>query len=252
MSFPDFKRIGCRILQYFCDNMSEPGPRILKKSRGKPNLWRESCVFICGLQADGLGKCRSFSMLDGLKMNLAAILTRCRAGDALAWEALVRQYQSRIYGMAYHYLGNPEDARDAAQEVFVRIFQNLAACGDAEMFLPWIIRIARNACIDHLRRRKARSQGKDVALDAIADLADRGNTPEQQWLDNSRKRLIYRALQELTALNREIILLKEIQGLQLDEIATILNAPLGTIKSRSNRARIELARKVMALSGEQG
>ena len=185
-------------------------------------------------------------------MNLAAILTRCRAGDALAWEALVRQFQTRIYGVAYHYVGNAEDARDLAQEVFVRIFQNLAACTSAEMFLPWIIRIARNACVDHLRKRRARPQGKDVALDVIADLPDHGNTPEQQWEDNSRKRLIYRALKELTGLNREIILLKEIQGLQLDEIASILKVPLGTIKSRSNRARIELARKVMALSGEQG
>src|SRR5512143_1488929 len=122
-------------------------------------------------------------------MDLAAILIRCKAGDALAWEALVRQFQARIYGIAYHYVGNAEDSRDLAQEVFVRIFQNLASCSDAEMFLPWIIRIARNACIDHLRKRKARSQGRDVALDAIAELRDPLNTPEQQWADNSRKRL---------------------------------------------------------------
>jgi RNA polymerase sigma-70 factor (ECF subfamily) len=183
-------------------------------------------------------------------MNLSVILTRCKAGDALAWEALVRHFQSRIYGIAYHYVGNTEDARDLAQEVFVRIYQNLQACEDAGMFLPWIIRIARNACIDHLRRRKSRSQGKDVALEEVPNLQDPGNTPEQQWAANSRKRLIYRALKELTDLNREIILLKEIQGLQLDEIASLLKVPLGTVKSRSNRARIELARKVMALSGE--
>ncbi|MGA2260615.1 MAG: sigma-70 family RNA polymerase sigma factor [Acidobacteriota bacterium] len=186
----------------------------------------------------------------GPKMNLSVILTRCKAGDALAWEALVRHFQSRIYGIAYHYVGNTEDARDLAQEVFVRIYQNLQACEDAGMFLPWIIRIARNACIDHLRRRKSRSQGKDVALEEVPNLQDPGNTPEQQWAANSRKRLIYRALKELTDLNREIILLKEIQGLQLDEIASLLKVPLGTVKSRSNRARIELARKVMALSGE--
>ncbi len=182
-------------------------------------------------------------------MDLALVLERCKTGDSLAWEALVRSYQSRIYGIAYHYVGNVEDARDLAQEVFVRIYQNLHACANAGMFLPWIIRIARNACIDHLRRRNARSPGgRDVPMDAIADLVDRRNTPEQEWASNSRKRLIYKALQQLTDLNREIIILKEIQGLQLEEIASLLGVPLGTIKSRSNRARIELARRVMALS----
>jgi len=183
-------------------------------------------------------------------MNLPLVLERCKAGDALAWEALVRQYQSRIYGLAYHYVGNPEDARDLAQEVFVRIYQNLDDCVNAEMFLPWAIRIARNACIDQLRRKSARSHGRDIGLEEIADLPDPGNTPEQQWVADARKRLVYRALDELTALNREIILLKEIQGLQLEEIASLLKVPLGTVKSRCNRARIELARKVMALSSE--
>jgi RNA polymerase sigma-70 factor (ECF subfamily) len=183
-------------------------------------------------------------------MNLSLLLDRCRTGDALAWEALVRQYQSRVYGIAYHYVGNAEDARDLAQEIFVRVYQNLTVCANEEMFLPWMIRIARNACIDHVRRRKARSYGRELPLDAITTLSDHGNNPEQQWASDSRKRLIHRALKELTDLNREIILLKEIQGLQLEEIASLLKVPLGTVKSRSNRARIELAQKVMALSGE--
>ena len=89
-------------------------------------------------------------------MDLSAILRRCREGDELAWEALVRQFQARIYGLAYHFVGNAEDARDLAQETFIRLYQNLALCPDENGFLPWIIRIARNACIDHLRRKKAR------------------------------------------------------------------------------------------------
>jgi RNA polymerase sigma-70 factor (ECF subfamily) len=184
-------------------------------------------------------------------MDLAALLTKCKAGDALAWEALVRQFQPRIYGISCHYLGNPEDARDLAQEIFVRIFRGLESCANADMFLPWVIRIARNACIDHLRRKKARPQVRDVPLDAISEMPDRGASPEQQWAQNSRRHLIHSALKELTGLNREIILLKEIQGLQLGEIASLLQVPLGTIKSRSNRARIELARKVAALGGER-
>lgn len=186
----------------------------------------------------------------GHTMELDAILDRCRAGDALAWEALVRTFQSRIYAIAYHYVNNPEDARDLAQEVFVRVYQRLDTCPDPGMFLPWIIRITRNACLDHLRRRKARHYDRKVGLEAVAELPDRRDTPEQQWAHDSRKLLIYRALQELTGLNREIILLKEIQGLQLEEISSMLNVPLGTVKSRSNRARMELARKVMELSSE--
>jgi len=183
-------------------------------------------------------------------MNLSVILDRCKAGEALAWETLVRRYQSRLYGIAYHYVGNAEDARDLAQDVFVRMYQNLHHCADERMFLPWMIRIARNACIDHLRRRSARAYQKEIPLEKIPDMKDRGNTPEQQWAENSRKRLINEALRGLSDLNREIILLKEIQGLRLEEIASLLNVPLGTVKSRSNRARIELSRRVMALSGE--
>jgi len=183
-------------------------------------------------------------------MDLTLILDRCKEGDPLAWEALVRKYQSRVYGIAYHYVGQVEDARDLSQEIFVRIYQNLRDCSGEEMFLPWIIRISRNACIDHLRRRKARWHGKEVALDDIAALPDHGRTPADQWAADTRKRLIHRALKELTDLNREMILLKDIQGLQLGEISSLLRVPLGTVKSRCNRARVELARKVIALNGE--
>jgi RNA polymerase sigma-70 factor (ECF subfamily) len=185
-------------------------------------------------------------------MDLSEILRSCRSGDELAWEALVRLHQARVYAIAYHYLGSPEDARDLAQEVFVRIYQNIHLCADEQMFIPWMIRIARNACVDYLRRRKARPPAQDVDVVEATHLASGGRNPEEEWAESSKKRLIYRALRELTDINREIILLKEILGLSLDEIASALKVPLGTVKSRSNRARIELAQKLMALAGEYG
>jgi RNA polymerase sigma-70 factor (ECF subfamily) len=180
-------------------------------------------------------------------MDLALLLERCRQGDELAWEALVRQYQARIYGITFHYTGNREDAGDLAQEVFVRIYRNLRFCTDAQGFLPWIIRIARNACIDHLRKKKTRPVSSAVPADEMTGLRAQGLDPEEQWTANARRRLVYRALRELTLLNREIILLKEILGLSLEEIASLLQVPVGTVKSRSNRARIELAQKVLDL-----
>ncbi len=180
-------------------------------------------------------------------MDLDALIQRCREGDELAWEALVREYQSRVYGIAYHYAGNREDARDLAQDIFVRVYRKLRLCPEAGAFVPWLIRIARNVCIDHLRRRKVRSPAVDVPVEEAPHLAAGGDNPEQQWLRNARKRMIYKALDSLTSLNKEIILLKDIQGLSLEEIASLLRVPLGTVKSRCNRARIELAQKVLAL-----
>ncbi len=183
-------------------------------------------------------------------MDLSIVLERCRGGDELAWEVLVRAYQARIYGVAYHYVGNAEDARDLAQEAFIRLYQNLTLCPDEKGFLPWLIRITRNACIDHLRRKSARPPGQDIAADEMLDLRSTARDPEQLYAADARKRLIYRALREMTEINREIILLKDIQGLALEEIASMLNVPLGTVKSRSNRARIELAQRLTLLGGD--
>jgi RNA polymerase sigma-70 factor (ECF subfamily) len=181
-------------------------------------------------------------------MDLAQILERCQNGDELAWEVLVRQFQSRVYGIAYHYTGTREDARDVAQDVFIRLYQNIDDCKGSDRFIPWMIRIARNACIDFLRRGRVRPKATDAVENCLDHLAASQDNPEQEWFAHSRRRLIHRALQELTELSREIIVLKDIQGLPLEQIAEMLEIPLGTAKSRSNRARLELAQKVLAIS----
>lgn len=170
-----------------------------------------------------------------------------RTGDELAWEAFVRQFQSRVFGLAYHYTTQAEDARDLAQEVFIRIYENLALIPDEDGCLPWILRITRNACIDHLRRRKARPPLWDLPAEELFDLRSTERNPEDLHFEAARKGLVHRAMQELTDLNREIILLKEIQGLGIEEIAAILGIPVGTVKSRSHRARLELAQALTAV-----
>ncbi len=181
-------------------------------------------------------------------MELTELVGRCLEGDKLAWEVLVRNYQSRIYGFAYGYVGNADEARDLAQDIFIRIYQKLGTCRDPERFLPWTIRIARNVCVDHLRRRKVRPAAHDTPVDEMFDLASDGPDPEERFTAESRKQLIHQGLQELSRINREVILLKDIQDLKLTEVASVLKVPVGTIKSRLNRARIELARAVLALS----
>jgi len=182
-------------------------------------------------------------------MEIAELLQRCRRGDQLAWEALVRQYQSRVYGLAWHYMRNQEEARDVAQEAFVRIYTKLSSFKESEAFLPWLLRLTHNVCIDHIRRAKARPPASDLPVGEGPELPDSGMSPEGHAMASSRQRLLYRALDRLSAPYREMILLKDIQGLQLEEIASMLDLPLGTVKSRSNRARLELARAVTRMGG---
>ena len=184
--------------------------------------------------------------------DLATLVDRCRRGDDLAWEAFVRRFQARIYGLAFHYLRDPEEARDVAQEIFVQIYRKLDTFRENENPVPWMLRVGRNLCIDRLRRIKARPPSADIPAEEATELTATGPSPEESAETEVRRRLVYRALDGMSDRNREMILLKEIQGLKLDEIAKLLKEPLGTIKSRSNRARVELAARVRALDPSYG
>jgi RNA polymerase sigma-70 factor (ECF subfamily) len=177
------------------------------------------------------------------------LMDRCQNGDELAWEVLVRQHQGRVCSIALGYVGEQDEANDLAQEIFVRVYERLHTCAEPDRFVYWLTRIARNACIDHLRRRKARPPRQDIPAEDMTALSDGRPTPEDDWVRSSRKKMVYRALQELSDINREIILLKDIQDLPLEEIANMLDLPLGTIKSRSSRARVELAQVISGMGG---
>jgi RNA polymerase sigma-70 factor (ECF subfamily) len=183
--------------------------------------------------------------------DLDLLLSRCRQGDALAWEDLVRRYQARIYGFALHYLRDQEEARDVAQEIFIKMFQHLSGIRDSRTFLPWMLRLARNRCIDRIRSRNARPQGLPAAAGCAPESTSLNLSPEDSMLADARRSLLYRALATLTAANREIVQLKDLEQLKLEDISTRLGLPLGTVKSRSNRARSELAKAVHSLAAAE-
>ena len=89
--------------------------------------------------------------------DVSTLLERCRQGDDLAWEALVRRYQGRVYSVAYHYMRNADEARDMAQEIFIRIYERLNTFQGGAGFLSWMLSLSRNACVDRLRRKAARA-----------------------------------------------------------------------------------------------
>ncbi len=185
-------------------------------------------------------------------LDLDTLLERCRRGDDLAWEALVRRYQGRVFAVAFHYLRDREEARDAAQEIFIKVYQNLHSVQQGQRFVPWLLRLARNACVDRLRRLKVRTPAVAVPVEESYDLATAEPSPEEASIAGTRRSLLYRAIARLGDNSREMILLKEIQQLKLEEIAELLALPLGTVKSRSHRARVELAEAVYELDPSYG
>jgi RNA polymerase sigma-70 factor (ECF subfamily) len=180
------------------------------------------------------------------------LIDRCRQGDDQAWEAIVRQYQGRVFAVALHYLRDREEARDTAQDIFVKVYQQLGSLREGDAFLPWLLRLARNSCIDRLRRLKVRTPAVSVPVDDAPHIPAPDLTPEEVSLLGARHGLVYRALGLLSSKNREMILLKDIQELKLEEISKQLALPLGTVKSRSNRARVELAKAVRSLDPSFG
>ncbi len=185
-------------------------------------------------------------------MQVETLIDRCRQGDGLAWEALVRLYQGRVYSVAWHYMRDSEEARDMAQEIFIRVYRKLDTFHGGETFLPWMMKLARNACLDRLREKAVRPPLSDIPVDEGLPLPDQGPTPEESSEASERRRLLYSALERMSDKGREMILLKEIQGLKLEEISDLLQLPIGTVKSRSNRARFELAVALRGLDPSYG
>ncbi len=186
--------------------------------------------------------------------DLELIVQRCREGDELAWEALVRQFQGRVFALALHYVRSREEARDVAQEVFIRVWRGLPNFQLTASFIPWLLKITRTCSIDHVRRRKARPPAEDLLADEMHTLSDPSMRPDELAEMESRRSLVHRALQQIGDMHREILQLQEIQELPLNEVAQMLGIPEGTAKSRASRARAELARAVIRLEpvGEVG
>jgi len=180
-------------------------------------------------------------------MELPELLDRCRSGDRLAWETLVRQFQGRVYGLARQYASDPEEARDLAQEAFVRVWRSLNTFRGHETFVSWLLMLTRNLCVDQLRRKAARPPAQDVDSRTATGLADPADLPDEELVIARRRSLVQRAIARMTERNREVLILQEIHGLKVEEVASILKLPVGTVKSRASRARIELARTVLEL-----
>ena len=174
----------------------------------------------------------------------AELVRRCRAGDSVAWEHVVQEYSRRVYNLAYRFTGRHETAEDLTQEVFVRVYRSLeqydAQAGD---LANWLMRLARNLVIDDYRRRtRTPTDLGDDLEDHSYHLESRTDTPDRGVERTERAKQVHAAIAKLPHDLRECVILRDIEELTYQEIVDILNIPLGTVKSRINRGRIDLAK----------
>ena len=173
------------------------------------------------------------------------IVQRVLEGDTNAFEELVLEYEKKVYSVALRMLNNSEDAADMTQEAFIKAYNSLSGFRGDSKFSVWLTRIVSNLCLDFMRSRNRRptvslsmedEDGEDVQL----DIADTSQSPEQLLERSLTRESVRRGLQSLPEDYREILLLREIQGLSYDEIAAALDIEVGTVKSRIFRGRKKL------------
>ncbi len=176
----------------------------------------------------------------------ADLVPRCRAGDEVAWRELVTRHTRKVFGLAYRFTGRVDEAEDLTQEVFVKVYQTLGRYRESEgPFGGWLMAVARNHVIDHYRRGRQERLRRATDPAILESIPARQEHPVAGLEREERKRLVHSGLRALPLDLRLPLILCDLSGMPYEEIASELGIPLGTVKSRINRARLELAKRLL-------
>jgi len=191
---------------------------------------------------------------------VAKLVRQCMAGDAQAWQQLVVSQHRRIYAICYRFTGSCSDAEDLTQDVFLKLYKNLASFDTQKgSFQTWITTLARNLLVDHFRRTRLdrASDSLDATFDGDEDgptmaerLADPRPSQEHHVAGLELKARVQGALKQLSPELREAVILRDLEDMDYKEIAQVLRIPEGTVKSRISRGRGELARLLQRIEGQ--
>jgi RNA polymerase sigma factor (sigma-70 family) len=183
--------------------------------------------------------------------SVEALIQRCLRGDQIAWELIVRQYWRKVFNVAYKFVGKHDQAEDLTQDIFLKIFKSLDTFDRRANFQTWLISVSRNLCIDHYRsvRKERETIDRDVDANELSPVS-REVGPAQALEQRDRVMLLKQSMAALPETLRTAVMMRDIQELSYQEIADRLRLPEGTVKSRINRGRTELARQIRKLRGE--
>lgn len=171
-------------------------------------------------------------------MDERELIARLQKRDEAAFEELIRQYEKKVYTLCFRMCGNSEDAEEAAQDAFLALWRGIDRFRQESTLSTWIYRLATNACIDTLRRRK--KQSGSVSLDdeeLFVDAVDTSPQPQETVEHREAQKLLQEGLSTLPEEYRKVLILREIEGLSYTEIAESASIELGTVKSRISRGR---------------
>jgi RNA polymerase sigma-70 factor (ECF subfamily) len=180
-----------------------------------------------------------------------ALIERCLRGDDVAWQLVIGQYWRRVFNVAYKFVGRHEEAEDLTQDVFLKVFKSLDTFDRRANFQTWLISVSRNLCIDHYRSTRKEREAINRDIDA-GELTPASNDagPFAALEQRDRVVLLRQALTRLPETLRAAVVMRDIQQLSYQEIADRLRLPEGTVKSRINRGRAELARQIKRARGD--
>ncbi|MDQ7780219.1 MAG: sigma-70 family RNA polymerase sigma factor [Planctomycetota bacterium] len=184
----------------------------------------------------------------------ASLIERCRRGDADAFCSLVARYQDRIYNIVYRMVGNRDDAADLCQESFIKAFRAIGSFETRSSFVTWMYRIAANTCISFHRSRAGKAvqvHTSDSDLDFVGGSAEHerssASDPTDRAAERERTDTVQKAILSLDPESRAVVVLRDIDGKSYEEIADMLDLPIGTVRSRLHRARMELKSRLTPL-----
>ena len=184
-----------------------------------------------------------------------ALVHACKNGDATAFEQLVKRYDGRLLRIAQHVTHNPEDAQDAVQEAFLKVFRKLTQFHENSQFSTWLIRITVNESLMKLRKQRSI---REVSLDedpqseenmAPFDLADWAPNPEELYRGSELRNILRNALQELQPALRVAFVLRDVEGLSTEQTAEVLELTHAAVKARLWRARLQLRKRLSKYFG---
>lgn len=175
----------------------------------------------------------------------AQLVERCLSGEEAAWEDLVKIHTRRVFAICYRFVGSDQEAQDLTQEIFLRVFRSLKSFRAGEgSFTVWLARLSRNLLIDHYRRTKLdrATDSIEEQLPMLEEKTAMSARTDGLVAGREASEMLQAALQKLSPELRETVILRDLEELEYREVAQVLNVPEGTVKSRLNRGRAELAR----------